>query len=226
VERVSRRTFLLGLAGGVAGVVARAPMALAGKKEVDIICRKAWGASPPLAGLVEHTIQRITVHHAGVKLTDNRDAPQRFRNRQAYHQSLGWPDIAYHVLVDRHGNVYQGRPRWAKGDTSTNYNPKGHLLVMCEGDFDQQKVGTGQMEALIDVLAWACRRYEVEPNRIRGHRDYTSTACPGQKLYARIEGGAIRRRVKNRLANGGVKLVELCGPAGKARVAAIEAGTD
>jgi hypothetical protein len=205
----------------------RPPLAAAGTaKEVEIICREAWGAKPPRAGLKAHTVVRITVHHSGRKLTDNRKAPQRFRDHQAYHRSLGWPDIAYHVLIDRHGNVYQGRPRWARGDTATDYNPKGHLLVLCEGNFGAQKVSVAQMAALVDVLAWACVRYDVKPVRIRGHRDFAATACPGQKLYARIENGVVRRRVKERLAAGGAKLVELCGQAGKERVAQIEAGTD
>ena len=223
---VSRRRFLAGAVGAGAGLALGDLSAVAGVKTVRIICRQAWGADPPSGPFRKHAVRRLTVHHPAVRLTDNRDAPQRFRNHQAYHQSLGWPDIAYHILIDRHGHVYEGRPRWARGDTNTDYNPRGHLSVLCEGDFEVQKPTAAMMTALVDVLAWACERYGVPPARIRGHRDYASTLCPGRRLYARIEGGLIRRRVKDRLQAGGVRLVEICGQAGKELVEDIENGTD
>jgi N-acetylmuramoyl-L-alanine amidase len=173
---------------------------------------------------VRHTIRWLTVHHPAVKLTRNRDAPQRMRNHQAYHQSLGWPDIAYHLGIDRHGHVYELRPRWAKGDTNTDYDPRGHLLVLCEGDFDVQQPSAHMVTALVDVLAWGCLRYDVPVHRIKGHRDHAATSCPGQSLCALIQSGAIRRRVEQRLDARGARLREVCGPAGRALVEAIESG--
>jgi hypothetical protein len=75
------------------------------------------------------------------------------------------------------------------------------------------------------VLAWASTRFDVAPRTIAGHSDHASTACPGSKLQALVAGGEIRRRVKERLADGGVDLLELCGAEGKQRVADIEAGS-
>jgi N-acetyl-anhydromuramyl-L-alanine amidase AmpD len=144
---------------------------------------------------------------------------------QQDHFSEGWPDIAYHILVDRHGNVYKARPTWAKGNTRTNYNPRGHLLVMCIGNFNEQAVPRRQLRGLINVLAWACARFDVRPRTIRGHRDYAATACPGNNLQRLINTGAIRRRVRERL-HPGVDLDRLCGRAGRRRVNAIEEGRD
>ena len=191
-----------------------------------MICRRAWGAAKPTGEFERHRIKRLTVHHSAVALTDNSVAPQRFRDHQASHQADGWPDIAYHILIDRHGNVYEGRKMSAVGDTATDYDPSGHLLVMCEGNFEEQSIPAPQVRALVDVLAWASEELGVGPRTIAGHRDYASTSCPGAALQRLIEAGDIRRRVKKRIAAGGVELTQICGAEGRQRVAAIEAGTD
>lgn len=221
---ISRRRFLAGAAGAGAGALMGATPALAGRTTVEVICRQAWGARPPSGRFVRHTIERLTVHHSAVELTRNRDAPQRMRNHQAYHQSLGWPDIAYHLGIDRHGYIYELRPRWAKGDTNTDYDPRGHLQVLCEGDFGVQDPSARMVAALVDVLAWGCRRYDVPVHRIKGHRDHAATSCPGAGLYDLLRSGAIHRKVQRRLEAGGVWLEEICGPVGRALVRAIEAG--
>lgn len=216
---LSRRGFL----GWLAGVVVLRPLrALAGQRTVQVICRQAWGARRPQGVFERHRIRRITVHHSAVVLRDNRLAPERLRDHQAAHQSRGWPDIAYHLLIDRNGNVYEGRPRRAVGDTATNYDPRGHLQVMCEGHLGEQRPSPAQVSALVDVLAWGVERYGAPVRTIRGHLDYADTACPGARLYGRLR--EVRRRVRERLAAGGVGYVELCGPEGRARVEAIEAG--
>jgi N-acetylmuramoyl-L-alanine amidase len=224
-ERMSRRSLLLG------GPVLLTPLLLGdlaqagGPRNVDAICRKAWGARSPRGNFVRHNIHRLTVHHSGAVLRRNREAPSRFRSMQQGHFSEGWPDIAYHILVDRHGNVYRARPTWAKGNTRTNYNPRGHLLVMCIGNFNVQEVPRRQLRGLINVLTWACTRFDVRPRTIGGHREYAATACPGDNLQRLISNGKIRRRVRARLDRG-VDLDRLCGRAGRRRVRAIERGDD
>jgi N-acetylmuramoyl-L-alanine amidase len=220
--RLSRRSFLAGLAGAAASVLL--PQAAVASRTVTMICRRAWGARPPSGEFHRHRIRRITVHHSAVVLRDNRKAPERFRDHQAAHQARGWPDIAYHVLIDRNGHVYEGRPRWARGDTGTDYSTRGHLLVLCEGNFDRQRSTPEQIASLVDVLAWAVRRYDVPVGRIKGHRDYASTACPGRRLYRLIEDGTLHARVRRRLRAGGVRLDEICGKAGRRLVRDIEAG--
>ncbi len=218
---VGRRRFLAWLVALVASVAIPA-RAAAPQRTVELICRRAWGARKATGDFQRHRIRRITVHHSAVALRDNRLAPSRLRSHQAAHQARGWPDIAYHLLIDRNGNVYAGRPRWAVGDTSTNYDPRGHLLVMCEGNFQEQRPSAAQVRALVDVLAWAVDRYGVGVRTIRGHLEHADTACPGRALQRRL--GEVRRRVRDRLASGGVGLVELCGEEGAALVEAIEAG--
>ncbi|HEX6208153.1 MAG TPA: peptidoglycan recognition family protein [Actinomycetota bacterium] len=224
VRRLSRRRFLAGGLGSLLSGLRPLSGLAAAPKRVDVICRRAWRAAPPREGLRRHRIRRLTVHHSAVVLSDNRDAPGRFRGHQRAHFGNGWPDIAYHVLIDRGGNVYRGRSPRFRGDTATDYDPKGHLLVLCEGDFDRQPLSGRQVTALVDVLAWACRRFDVKPSTIRGHGDWASTACPGRRLRRKIRSGRIRARVRERLRRGGVELQVLCGDAGRRRVRRIERG--
>ncbi len=220
---ISRRRFLRAAPGAALAVVG-ALRASAKVRRLELICRRAWGAVKPSGEFERHRIKRMTVHHSASLLTDNSDAPAHFRSHQSGHQARGWPDIAYHVLVDRHGNLYEGRPMWAVPDTATDYDPTGHFTVMCEGNFEEQSPSRAQVAALVDVLAWASVRFDVAPRTIAGHSDHASTACPGSRLQRLIAAGEIRRRVKERLAAGGVELVELCGTEGKQLVDAIEAG--
>lgn len=212
------------LASSVPDLAGRTP-ARAAEQTVETICRKAWRAAPPTNGFVKHRVKRLTVHHTAVLLEDNRRAPDQLRAFQADHQARGWADIAYHLLIDLHGNVYRGRPAWAVGDTSTTYDPAGHLLVTCLGNFEAQAVPAPQLQAVVDVLAWACARFGVSAKTIRGHRDYVSaTACPGADLYRYIDTGAMQRAVA--LKQGHVAMSGLCGRAGRRRVRRIENGTD
>lgn len=190
---------------------------------LEVIGREGWGARPPVAEYGTHTVVHLTVHHTAVVLTDNRLAPTRLRDHQAYHQEQGWADLAYHFAIDRDGNVYEARPYTAPGDTFTNYDPAGHFLPVLEGDYSEQEPTDRQLESLVLLLAWASAEFGVDPATIGGHRDYAATTCPGDHLYAAIGDGSIGRRVHERLNSGGVALAYVLGEAALARVAGIEA---
>ena len=171
-----------------------------------------------------HTIERLTVHHTAAPLTDNSRAPRALRGHQAYHKSLGWPDLAYHVAVDADGNIYAGRPTSARGDTATNYDPTGHFLIVAEGDFDSHAIPEAQVEGVALVLAWAAAEYGVSPSTITGHRDWASTSCPGDLFYPLISDGGLEARVAEIMDQGGVDLRVVCDESAFAAVEAIEAG--
>ena len=191
---------------------------------LEIICREAWLAAPARGRFTEHAIERLTVHHTGVVMDANKAAPARVRSYQTYHQEAGWPDVAYHYLIDAHGHIYEGRPASARGDTFTEYDPTGHFLVCCDGDFNRQDIPVAQLASLAAVLAWASVRFAVEPSTVAGHRDFAVTTCPGSHLSDLIIDGTLRSMVDRLIATGGVSVDLLCGQAGLDRVAAIEAG--
>ena len=167
----------------------------------------------------------MTLHHEAVVLGDNRNAPGHLRQDQRYHQDQhGWIDIAYHVGVDRNGNIYELRSPKIAGDTATDYDTTGHFLVLCEGDFDQEVVSEAQLHGAALAFAWAAQTFGIATSTLAGHRDLAQTSCPGANLYAHVSSGDLKRRIDDLLAAGGVDLQLFCGPGATARVAAIEAG--
>lgn len=192
---------------------------------LPVICKQAWGARPVPGEFTRHTIERLTVHHTAVFLESNTRAPARARRHQRFHQDKGWPDLAYHFLIDANGHLYEGRPVDAVGDTATDYDPRGHFLVSCEGDFDRQQVPDRQLATLVATLAWAAVTFDVDPGTIRGHRDLAATSCPGDNLYARIADGTLEGKVRRRVARGAPTMRVVCGEEGDQLVAAIVAGT-
>ena len=192
----------------------------------ELLCRDAWGAQPARPGGKPHSITRMTLHHEAVVLGENRNAPGRLRQDQHYHQDQkGWIDIAYHVGVDRNGNIYELRSPKIAGDTATDYDTTGHLLVLCEGDFDQEAVSEAQLHGAALAFAWAAQNFGIATTTLAGHRDLAQTSCPGRNLYAHLTSGDLKHRVDDLLAAGEVGLPLLCGPSAAARVAAIEAGS-
>jgi hypothetical protein len=164
-------------------------------RTIRILHREGWGAAPPSAPFVAHRIERITVHHTADVLAENSLAPKRIRSHQRYHQSLGWPDLAYHFVIDLDGNVYEGRPTTARGDTRTSYDPTGHLLITLEGNFEEQEPTVEQLESLVSMLAWGASEYGVDPATIQGHSDVAATACPGRAVRALLSDGTLLARV-------------------------------
>lgn len=127
----------------------------------------------------------------------------------------GWPDVAYNFFVDRYGQVWEGRAgsldRPVIGD-ATGGN-QGHSQLVClVGDFVTTEPTPGAMGSLALVLAWLARRSgvdvrpgattsfvsrgsnrwpegtTVETTTIAGHRDMSSTTCPGDVAYAHVRG--------------------------------------
>lgn len=190
-----------------------------------MLCPHAWGARPARPGGRPHTIDRMTLHHSAVALPDNRGIIARLQQHQRYHQDdKGWVDIAYHVAVDREGNIFQLRDTAIAGDTATEYDTAGHFLVLAEGNFDEEPVSEAQLSGTALAFAWAAQRFGLSVDTLASHREVApGTSCPGQNLEAHMTSGDLHQRVADLLV-GGVDLRPLCGPEADARVAAIEAG--
>ncbi len=192
-------------------------------RSFQVICRDAWGALPAGDGMVTHTLQRLTLHHTAARLDSDADGPARARSHQAFHQGEGFADLAYHFLVDTSGNILEGRSPEYAGETFTEYDPAGHFLVCCEGNFDLQDPTEEQLASVADLFAWAVHAHSVDPASLGGHRDYAATSCPGDRLYPVLAEGRLAAMVADRLT-GTVERVDICGPEGAAAITGIEEG--
>ena len=184
---------------GAGSLPASAPVAA-----VAVGRRGAWQARDFIADRMEkHAIKRLTIHHAWNDRGDSGAAA--LRGWQSWHMDgQGWGDIAYHLIIGKDGSVFDGRPLRFAGDTGTNYNPSGHLLVVLEGHFDREHPTTAQLESLTEVVAWAVGAYELDLDELSGHRDHASTTCPGDNLHAIIASGSLAQDVAALLELGPV----------------------
>lgn len=191
-----------------------------------MFCRDTWGARPPLPGGRPHVITRMTIHHTAVVLANNRDITARLRQHQRYHQDeKGWVDIAYHVGVDRLGNIFALRRTGIAGDTATNYDTTGHFLVVCEGNFDEEPISEEQLDGAALAFAWAAQEFGITSSTLKSHQQVTATtSCPGADLQSHVDSGDLKARIDNFLSGGTVDLQALCLPQAAEAVAAIEAG--
>ncbi|MBN1541593.1 DUF1460 domain-containing protein [candidate division KSB1 bacterium] len=170
------------------------------RPQIRPISRRHWEADPARDVGREHTIQFITLHHSGVEYYGEPEPKTAIRAIQRYHQvEKKRIDIDYHYLIDPDGLIYAGRPETWVGDTETDYDPTGHLLICVLGNFEIQKPNEKQLAALTALVADKCLTYGILPEQVRGHRQLTETLCPGKHLQEWIDNGLLIKRVQERL---------------------------
>lgn len=158
------------------------------------------------------TITHGILHHSVTSNTPP-DPAQVVRNIWDWHvNGNGWSDIGYNFLIDYWGNIYQGRynPWLSQTDVRgahagvANSQSVGICLM---GQFHPGASPTpgnptsGALRGAESLLAWRFRQRSLDPlgsasistawgaltrPRISGHRDVSSTACPGDYLYAEL----------------------------------------
>lgn len=164
-----------------------------------IISKTEWGGGESSGTMKSHFPRSLTVHHEGSPkpLTPDRDPKELLQNLQRYgwnHKS--WPDLPYHFLIDLNGNIYEGRDAMKVGDTNTAYDPSGKLLVTMMGNTNIPAPTKAQLDSMVNLMAWASDYYNIDPATIKGHLEYTSTACPGKYLYPFVASGFFEGEVR------------------------------
>jgi hypothetical protein len=186
-----------------------------------MITRGSWGAKrdngcddPPDYPRYGSTTQGIVLHHsAGSNSYSKGQSASIVRAMQKYHMSgRGWCDIGYNFLVDKYGQVFEGRTGGADrqvrgshaGESTVNEQTMGVSLM---GNLDKVKPSAAMKNATVKLVGWrvgttympAKGTVKIGPktlNIISGHRNVVSTACPGKHGYAWLgEKGGLRDRV-------------------------------
>jgi hypothetical protein len=173
----------------------------ASTSELVINPRSVWKADAPKP-YKQHIPERITIHHEGTRFEKSDNAPEHIKNVQTWGmgKDRNWTDIPYHFLIDPNGNVYEGRNVFTVGETATEYDPTGHLLITCMGNFEEQEISEEQLTSLINLIAYCCEKYSISPETIASHRDYSKiTVCPGENLYKYVKNKYITNKVENLL---------------------------
>ena len=131
-----------------------------------------------------------------------------------YHRnSNGWNDVGYNFLVDKYGQLFEGRAGGIDqpivGAQAQGWNDVS-TSVSNLGTYSSTPVSQAALDAMADLLAWklpwhfdpvtgtvtltspggSLNRYpagrRVTFERISGHRDGGKTSCPGGALYAQL----------------------------------------
>jgi N-acetylmuramoyl-L-alanine amidase len=188
----------MSLSAWLAGCAPRAPQPVAAElpAELRFVSRAAWGAKPPVLPMRAHAPVRLTIHHTATAQDFGRDVGAKLRGLQAFSQrddSLAsgrkkpaWADVPYHYYVAVDGSVGEGRDWRYAGDSNTPYDPSGHLLVVVEGSFQKDSLTSAQRRTLDVLVPALAARFGIPGDRLASHRDYASTDCPGERLYAEL----------------------------------------
>lgn len=219
-----------GKAGGII------PAAVA---QPNIILRSQWGAkaqtecATPTYGST--TLGAVIHHTVGSNSYTRAQSAGIVRSIQAYHMSAqNWCDIGYNFLVDRYGQIFEGRAGGINrpvraahsGNATVNELTMGVSMM---GTFTNAAPPQAMKDAVARLVAWRFANYRVPAtgtvkvgsktlNRISGHRDVIGTECPGAYAYAWLsESGGLRATVAKILASGGVGPPGLTGFRGAAR---------
>ncbi|MFI6657850.1 peptidoglycan recognition protein [Streptomyces sp. NPDC050523] len=181
-----------------------------------IITRRGWGADERLRekGFVYTKKVKVAfVHHTssgnGYSCSQ---AASVIRGIYRYHvRSMGWRDIGYNFLVDKCGNIYEGRAggvaKAVLGAHTLGFNGNS-MGVAVLGSFGAHKPPAAALRAISRLTAWKLGLYGANPrgkaylksgggnlyrkgknvrlNVISGHRDGFATACPGTQLYRKL----------------------------------------
>ena len=163
---------------------------------VRFVPRTAWGAHAPVLPMTEHAPIRLTIHHTATVQNPGRTIEAKLSGLQAFSQRAdslasgkkkpAWADVPYHYYVAVDGAVAEGREWRYAGDTNTEYDPAGHLLVVVEGNFETDTLTSAQRRTLNTLIPALSRHFRLPGAMLGGHRDFANTQCPGRTLYAEI----------------------------------------
>jgi N-acetyl-anhydromuramyl-L-alanine amidase AmpD len=174
----------------------RTPLAPPIPEGVRFVPRAAWGAHAPVLPMIAHVPNRLTIHHTATVQNHTRTIEAKMAGLQAFSQrddSLAsgkkkpaWADVPYHYYIAVDGSIAEGREWRYAGDTNTEYNPVGHLLVVVEGSFNRDTLTSAQRRALDAIIPALAHHFHIAGSMLGGHRDFADTECPGQNLYAEL----------------------------------------
>ena len=184
-----------------------------------IINRAQWGADEGMRcgdPRYDSKIQAGVVHHtAGSNDYRPEDSAGIVRSIYEYHtRTLGWCDIAYNAMVDKYGQVFEGRAggmtRPVEGAHTGGFNHNTWGVAML-GNFEEIPPTPIQLRTTARLLGWVLGQSGVDPlgavvlpseggsftkfpfgaspvlPTIFTHRDVGITECPGNAAYALMD---------------------------------------
>ncbi len=182
-----------------------------------LLGREAWGANEAIRRAPPRyatSVQFALVHHtAGSNSYTPSQSAAIVRGIEVYHvKGNGWNDIGYNFLVDKFGQVFEGRyggvDKNVIGAHAEGFNT-GSTGVAVLGTYGSTAPSAAARTALSNLLAWRLDVAHVDPQStlkwvsggnarfasgvpvmlraVSGHRDTGLTTCPGTAFYAQLD---------------------------------------
>jgi uncharacterized protein with LGFP repeats len=185
----------------------------------NVIPRTQWGGTQSTRcrrPADDNRVRAAVVHHtAGSNDYAPQDSAEIVRAIFAYHtRTLGWCDIGYNALVDRYGQVFEGRAggitKPLEGAHAGGFNHDTWGVAML-GSFEAAPPPPLQLRTVGRLLGWRLGLDGADPHgtaqlasaggsftrfargttltlpAIIGHRDVDSTECPGGAAHAALD---------------------------------------
>ena len=181
-----------------------------------IILRPAWGANERIRrdnpSYATRLLTAVVHHTAGASPRTPGESAAIVRGIMNYHVlANGWDDIGYNFLVDRFGQVFEGRyggiERNVIGAHAQGFNT-GSVGIAVIGTYGGAAPAPAANDALAKLIAWRLDVAHVDPlsrnqtisngnprfrkglpvllRAVSGHRDTGFTSCPGAGLYGHL----------------------------------------
>ncbi|MDK8767614.1 N-acetylmuramoyl-L-alanine amidase [Corynebacterium freneyi] len=184
-----------------------------------VITRAGWGANENSRcrnATYDDSMKATTVHHtAGSNNYTEAQAAGIVRGVYHYHaQTLGWCDVGYNAMVDKYGNIYEGRygglDKNVQGAHAGGFNKNTWGISML-GDYSSVQPTQAMINSVGNMLGWRHKVAGVDPKgtttltsagshyakypygtqvklpNIFAHRDVGNTTCPGNAGYAQMD---------------------------------------
>ena len=186
-DRPIARLTVLGLSDGEtttrSSAARPAAAAEAATTEPTVVARGTWGADPAYMTWAPqfHATKKLVVHHTDTSddYTDRAGAEAQIRSIYYYHSvTQDWGDIGYNFLIDKFGNIYEGRySRDYAGANPTGDDATGRGVTGAHtGGWNSGSVGVALLgtmtthdatpaarDALERLLAWEAGRNGIDP---------------------------------------------------------------
>lgn len=191
------------------GISARSTVS--GVPQPSIISRAAWGADESLLNRngadcvppkYDQTVKAAVIHHTeGSNSYTAAQSASIVRGIYSYHVvSRGWCDIGYNFLIDKYGQIFEGRhggitmPVHGAHATLWNTNTVGVSFMM---NSMTEAPTQASLNASYELLAWKLGSNYRNPQGtttlvgktqpvIFGHGDVMPTDCPGTHIRAHL----------------------------------------
>lgn len=161
---------------------------------MKLVARSAfgWGASGagranPRAGVVIH----YDGSDQGLAGKPHSACVAYWKNTRSFHMGArrGWADIGYSFGCCPHGEVFEGRGLGKVQAAQPGGNATWYSATLMSGPTEDPT--PAQIDAVRQLRAWLMSR--GVGGAVRGHRDFFSTSCPGDRLYRLVKDGTFTR---------------------------------